>query len=352
MLHFPAMFCPQCCVEYRPGFTHCTDCDVDLVEFHPEAARNPLPKKAAASDKYNERLWGGNDPYFYMALLSNLWKLNVDCYGAPENPPVPRAMRAWDAGNLGPGGFEVWISQENLEIAKWVLASTAEERERNPPDGRISYKAEHELSPAIVAVCPLCFAEFASASSNCPNCEVPLRMAEPNMSIGESARLLCQIDHPEFTLELRNALQSAGILFNNAQASSGQIIPGVLYSRDYAVVVLEQDFERASRVLTQVLQHWEFEPGAGFGRGEGLMADYWPKRATKNGWLREDLSSLVWAGHNILSLDDIGRALREHEIPYRAETEELGTAKIFSHPEDEGQAKEIIREVVEGVPQE
>ena len=25
------MFCPQCRSEYRPGFTHCNDCDVDLV---------------------------------------------------------------------------------------------------------------------------------------------------------------------------------------------------------------------------------------------------------------------------------------------------------------------------------
>lgn len=25
------MFCPKCGAEYRPGFTHCPDCDVDLV---------------------------------------------------------------------------------------------------------------------------------------------------------------------------------------------------------------------------------------------------------------------------------------------------------------------------------
>jgi hypothetical protein len=25
------MFCPECRAEYRPGFTHCSDCEVDLV---------------------------------------------------------------------------------------------------------------------------------------------------------------------------------------------------------------------------------------------------------------------------------------------------------------------------------
>ena len=25
------MYCPSCLAEYRPGFTHCPDCDVDLV---------------------------------------------------------------------------------------------------------------------------------------------------------------------------------------------------------------------------------------------------------------------------------------------------------------------------------
>jgi hypothetical protein len=29
------MFCPQCKAEYRPGFTRCADCDVDLVEVLP-----------------------------------------------------------------------------------------------------------------------------------------------------------------------------------------------------------------------------------------------------------------------------------------------------------------------------
>ncbi|MCL5035169.1 MAG: DUF2007 domain-containing protein [Bacteroidetes bacterium] len=30
------MFCPQCKTEYRPGFTRCADCGVDLVDRLPE----------------------------------------------------------------------------------------------------------------------------------------------------------------------------------------------------------------------------------------------------------------------------------------------------------------------------
>jgi hypothetical protein len=42
------MFCPECGVEYRPGFAHCTDCDVDLVPelSKPEAHVHP-PKMTA-----------------------------------------------------------------------------------------------------------------------------------------------------------------------------------------------------------------------------------------------------------------------------------------------------------------
>jgi hypothetical protein len=29
------MYCPECGGEYREGFTHCADCDVDLVEALP-----------------------------------------------------------------------------------------------------------------------------------------------------------------------------------------------------------------------------------------------------------------------------------------------------------------------------
>ncbi len=45
------MFCPECKAEYRPGFTHCADCDVDLVQ--------ELPVELSGTAKTLQRTWSG-----------------------------------------------------------------------------------------------------------------------------------------------------------------------------------------------------------------------------------------------------------------------------------------------------
>src|SRR5262244_2695265 len=50
------MYCPECKAEYRPGFTHCTDCDVDLV------AELPKPKPEPDFDwTESSHVWTGKD---------------------------------------------------------------------------------------------------------------------------------------------------------------------------------------------------------------------------------------------------------------------------------------------------
>jgi uncharacterized protein with PIN domain len=344
------MYCPQCKAEYRQGFTRCADCDVELVENYAEAVRHPLAKKVAVGDEYGERLWHGSDPQFYVGLLWSLWNKKVACYGVPEYPPVPESTTGPRPGTSGPVEFEVWVSEENLPLAKWILESDKEEFEKQPLEERgASVKATvDDVSPETTGVCPLCFGEFTAASSYCPNCGVPLRSPQAEVAAEDSAWELCNLPHPKFIIELRKALQAAGIPFNNATISYGDFISGRRYRPNYEVLVFKRDFERATQVMSQVLQHWEFEPSAGFRRGRDRFLPYGLELAAKRGWDPEDISALVWSGQNIGLVGGIGLALQEHEIPYRIETPSVGTAKVFAHAEDEARARELVREVIEG----
>jgi hypothetical protein len=51
------MYCPLCGAEYRPGFTVCSDCQVDLVPDPPRAAS----ADDTADEKSFALVWSGND---------------------------------------------------------------------------------------------------------------------------------------------------------------------------------------------------------------------------------------------------------------------------------------------------
>lgn len=76
------MFCPQCKVEYRPGFTHCTDCDVDLVAELPKTAIEPSRGDEPGDPNEDPfcSFWKGEDPRLHAELCSVL-----DEAGIPHN---------------------------------------------------------------------------------------------------------------------------------------------------------------------------------------------------------------------------------------------------------------------------
>jgi hypothetical protein len=76
------MICPECKAEYRPGFTRCADCDVELVWEQAEASSSPFG--AAEPGDPNEdpycSFWKGDDPRIHADLCEVL-----DEAGIPHN---------------------------------------------------------------------------------------------------------------------------------------------------------------------------------------------------------------------------------------------------------------------------
>ena len=342
------MFCPQCRVEYRPGFTHCTDCDVDLVNDCVPAERYQQVRKRELPHELSAQLWRGTDPHFYLSLIASLGSMRIPCFGRPVNEPMYESFAEQPAGSYTATEFEVLVSEENLSFAKWILFSYQETLKEQEEDSESSSGEEEEpdVESDVTGICPLCFAEFREACTVCPNCGVPLRPAQRGSLAQNPGTTLCDLPHPQFLANLRTALNREAIPFNNASFPRG---PDTLRSD---VSVLQSDFERATKILAQVLQYWEFDRSINFGPSNDPRESYYSQRAKGYGWYPEDLESLLWTGSNLYVLDGLGMALREHQIAYRVETAEPSTAKVFIHPEDEGTAKEVLQDVLNGVPRE
>jgi hypothetical protein len=339
------MFCPQCRAEYRPGFTHCTDCDVDLIEENLDQGDYLHALRSVLPSKWSAVLWQGTDVHFYLSLFFSMRYLDCPGLGRPAQPPRFESFSEQPSGSYSDVAFELRVSEEHLPFARWVLESKKElTKEEDTATAAGEETAEGlGVSPDVVGLCALCGAEFTTTCSVCPNCGVPLRPPQRGALDHNPAKLLSDLPHPQFLADLRVGLLQAGIPFNNASFPEGPD------SRRLDVRVLESDFKRATAVLAQVLQYWEFDGSMGLRFGHDPRASYCSPRARGNHWYPEDLELEVWAGTNIFVLDTLGMALREHQIPYRVEAPQPGNAKIFIHPEDEAEAREMAHDLTQGV---
>ena len=130
------MFCPQCRAEYRPGFTHCTDCDVDLVDRDLPATEYGRVRRNELPDKLSVLLWQGADPHFYLALIGSLGSKKAPCFGRPVNPPMYDSFKEQPVGSYAEGEFEVRVSEENLPFGQWVLSSLEEALKEQEVDSK------------------------------------------------------------------------------------------------------------------------------------------------------------------------------------------------------------------------
>jgi len=124
------MFCPQCKAEYRPGFTRCADCDVELVHELPAVAEEPSHEPA-------EIAWSGdsqNDCVAWCQILRDLgipYKVNQ------------RRKQIW-AGGIKED-YDILVPREFVERAKARVAKAIydlpdpEDEEAQSLGGKESY---------------------------------------------------------------------------------------------------------------------------------------------------------------------------------------------------------------------
>jgi hypothetical protein len=116
------MFCPQCKAEYRQGFTHCADCDVDLVHSLP--AELPLASDTCCRefDDGEEKLrliWKGNNQAECLSVCRDLLKAEIP-YKVAQTPAVRDfRMRVKSL-------YEIGVLDADYEPAKELLGIEGE----------------------------------------------------------------------------------------------------------------------------------------------------------------------------------------------------------------------------------
>src|SRR6266446_594330 len=108
------MYCPQCEAEYRPGFTRCADCDVELVESLPVASETDEEMRGSGLDSFDvapERIWSGDDQESCVAVCKSLVKADV-LYRVLER----NRQDLWARERH----FEIWVSTSDARIAREI----------------------------------------------------------------------------------------------------------------------------------------------------------------------------------------------------------------------------------------
>jgi len=107
------MFCPVCKLEYRLGFTQCSDCDVPLVEYLTDTNDSSVAARHASDADLPELLWSGVDPRPSAAIRQGLdaagIPYNDERYGASLFGISPRAP------------LVIWIRRVDHDRARRVL---------------------------------------------------------------------------------------------------------------------------------------------------------------------------------------------------------------------------------------
>ncbi|HTQ12207.1 MAG TPA: DUF2007 domain-containing protein [Fimbriimonadaceae bacterium] len=119
------MFCPVCGDEYRPGFSRCSDCDVELTEKAPGTIENAPPFELVT-------VLETGDQSLVAVAKSVLEGAGIPCIARNERLQNLFGWGAIGTGfNAAMGPIRLQVLQEDEAVAKELLATNPTSDDEN-----------------------------------------------------------------------------------------------------------------------------------------------------------------------------------------------------------------------------
>ncbi len=206
-------------------------------------------------------------------------------------------------------------------------------------------------------ICPACNTEFPHGTVFCRRCHVTLvaDLAEADELVekaypGSALVQLWRGEDAALHASILEALAEANIPFYEQPLGSGPSARPIDQLLDHAhprfgfeIAVLSSNLAEAGVILEKLLKEGPVDMGLAADDAAG-PAKPKPKSSSFGAAICE-----VWSGEDENLAGFLGAALKENGIPVRVERHGQKAA-VYAPVEDEGRAREIIREIVEGAP--
>jgi hypothetical protein len=207
--------------------------------------------------------------------------------------------------------------------------------------------------------CPLCDANYSDAHDRCTICGaelVPtsLRGRPTNeKERRERLELVWKSGDPVAVSLAIASLREAGIR-HHVQSTENHLVFELGMPRPkYEIRVLASDVPAARQLLDGISESLPFAIGEDSPAAE-IEESAGPNesRAGRLPWKPALATCELWSGDDAALEGVLEDCLRENHIGFRREEAAPGTLRLFVMPGDESAAREILREITEGTPQQ
>lgn len=119
-------YCPSCRAEYRPGFTECADCGIELVDDLPEELGTPTPDRVDDAGFRPEDVPELVEAYRTDRLDAEVVRSLLEGNGIPAMVSREGFSSAYPltVGDLGAG--RVLVPREHLQTARELIESASQ----------------------------------------------------------------------------------------------------------------------------------------------------------------------------------------------------------------------------------